>query len=90
MHMEEVRVAKRNTLWASNHYTLCGFVLPQWWLRLGLIHGFLNFFQIFLGLPQGSGLQLLSTIILAPSAISSSLIALNNHQLLNPTASVPI
>lgn len=36
-------------------------------------------------MTQGSGLQLLSTITLTPLAILSSLIALNNRQLLNPS-----
>ena len=67
--------------WIPNATDNIVLFLPQWCL-------FLNFLSFptsswsYVRMPQGSGLQLLSTITLTPLVISPSLVTLNKNHLL--------
>ena len=72
---------REKLFWIPNATDNIVLFLPQWCL-------FLNFLSFptsswsYVRMPQGSGLQLLSTITLTPLVISSSLITLNKNHLL--------
>ena len=72
---------REKLFWIPNATDNIVLFLPQWCL-------FLNFLSFptsswsYVRMPQGSGLQLLSTITLIPLVISSSLVTLNKNHLL--------
>lgn len=86
MHMEEKRAKNRTPRLASEQHTLlfCSH-LSGGSLSATFLGSSVSSWSLYVRMPQGSGLQLLSTITVTPLVISSRLIALNNNQLLTPS-----